>query len=707
VPSCVQPEVERRPSDDLEVERMYAQVRGALFRRPPEPVQLGRYEILDKIGAGGMGMVYAGRDPQLGRAVALKLIRPGRLADGGNLEAAQQRLLREARAMARVSSPFVVTVYEAGTHGQQVFVAMELVDGLTLTRWLSTRRSWKEVVGIFIQAGRGLVAVHDAGLVHRDFKPDNVLIGADGRARVADFGLAAVDGDGAGREGSAPATGTALTLTRTGAIMGSLAYMSPEQHRRETVDARSDQFAFCVALFEGLVGHRPFGGDTAEGLRRDVLTGAVDWREASKLPDRILRLLRRGLSLEPSKRWSSMAEVVEQLDRALHPTRRWIYLGAAASLILGSGLATSLLVEREPLCDRAAGEAERAWGSARREAVSAALRATDRDFSARTAQQVTERLDAHAEAWTNAHASVCEGAEDRETRDAVLLQVACLDRIALETEALTRALAEAPERFVEHATLAVYKLREPTRCLESSQPWVGLGVGLGVRSDAGPDPMPIFVALARAEARLNAADDEGIEDAAAALELARSLGEPTYEAEALLLRGMFWTRVGRWSEAELDLVAANDVAEQYGAWEVAVRARTELVFVVGFRQRRFGEARVWSGLAQSALERAGAGGLVEVRLLNAQGLVLAEQDRAATARVSLEQALELARASLDPNHPGLAATLENLGRLELLEGRRDEARAQVLEAYRIRESTLGASHPDTVRTKELLALVQG
>jgi tetratricopeptide (TPR) repeat protein len=397
--------------------------------------------------------------------------------------------------------------------------------------------------------------------------------------------------------------------------------------------------------------------------------------------------------------------VVEQLDRALHPTRHWIYLGAAASLILGSGLVTaSLLVEREPLCDRAAAEAERAWGSARREAVSAALRATDRDFSARTVQQVTERLDAHAQAWTKAHASACEGTEDQATRDAVLLQVACLDRIALETEALTRALAEEPERFVEHATLAVYKLREPTRCLESSQPWVGLGLGPGVRSDTGP--MPIFVTLARAEARLNAADDEGIEDAVAALELARSMGEPTYEAEALLLRGMFWTRVGRWSEAERDLVAANDVAEQYGAWEVAVRARTELVFVVGFRQRRFGEARVWSGLAQSALERAGAGGLVEVRLLNAQGLVLAEQDRAASARVPLEQALKLARASLDPNHPGLAATLENLGRLELLEGRRDEARAQVLEAYRIRASTLGPTHPDTVRTKELLALVQ-
>ena len=701
VPSCVYTiQVERRPSEDLEVERMYAQVRGGLFRKNPEPVRLGRYEILEKIGSGGMGMVYAGRDPQLGRTVALKLIRPGRLAADGDLDKAQARLLREARAMARVSSPFVVTVYEAGTHGQQVFVAMELVDGLTLTQWLSTARSWQEVVGIFIQAGRGLAAVHDAGLVHRDFKPDNVLIGADDRARVADFGLAAVDGDLPGREGAAGSTSEGLTLTRTGAVVGSLAYMSPEQHRRETVDARSDQFAFCVALFEGLLGRRPFGGETAEGLRRDVLAGAVDWSEASKLPDRVLRLLRRGLALEPAKRWKGMAEVVEELDRALHPKRRWIYLGAATSLIIGSGIATaSLLAERDPMCERAAAEAEQAWGSSRRDAVSAALLATDRDFSARTAQQVTERLEIHAETWAQAHASVCDGADDRDTRDAALLQVACLDRIALETEALTRALAEDADRFVEHATRAVYKLRDPAICNESNQLWLRRDA----RADTGPSPMPIVAALAQAEARLSAADVEGLADATAALELARSMGEPTYEAEALLLRGMFSTQAGSWSEAERDLVMANDVAEQYGAWEVTVRARTELVFVVGFRQRRFGEARVWSGLAQSALERAGAGGLVEVRLLNAQGLVFAEQGRSASARASLEGALKLARASLDPEHPGLAATLENLGRLELLEGRTTEARTHVVQAHEIRAGTLGPSHPDTVRTKELLA----
>jgi tetratricopeptide (TPR) repeat protein len=703
---AVAPPDARAPSDDIEVERMYAKVRGGLFGRRPEPVRLGRYEVLERIGAGGMGMVYAGRDTQLGRKVAIKLLRPGREA---GIARAQARLLREAKAMARVSSPFAVTVFEAGTHGQQVFVAMEFVEGQTLTQWLGAEpRTWRAVVEVFVQAAQGLAAVHEAGLVHRDFKPDNVLLGQAGagqvpQARVADFGLAAavdLDAD-AGEDGPPLETGSAvdLRLTFTGFAVGSLAYMSPEQHRREAVDARSDQFAFCVALYEALVGHRPFGADTADALRRDVLRGDVDWRSASSLPDRVLRLLRRGLSLDPAARFDSMTAVQRELERALHPSRRWWWVGAGALLATSVASASFAFGRDDGPCAHALVVAAAAWNAERRVEVADALRGTERPFADRTAKQVEERLDAHAAAWSAAFAQTCDADEEAESRNESLMTIACLDRSAVETRALTRAFVDDPHRLVEHATLAVYKLRDPSRCVDEP---AQAGAGAGSDPDAVVGRTPIFAALADAEARLHAADfDQGREQADVAIALARDLGEPALEAEALLLRGMLHSGAGAWADAERDLFAANEVAERLGAWPLVVQARTELVFVVGYRQQRYGEAAVWSNLSESALDRAGRGGLVEVRLLNARGLVEHAQDRVPEAATELERALALAREHLGPDHPGLAATLENLARVELARERPQDAARRAKEAYDIRVRTLGPGHPDTVRARTL------
>ncbi len=217
---------------------------------------VGRYVILDRIGAGGMGVVYAAYDPELDRRVALKLLRTDRFAAPGHL-----RLLREAKALARLTHPNVVAVHDAGTFGDQVFVAMELVEGETLRQWLEAgARSWREVLDRLLAAGRGLAAAHAAGLVHRDFKPENVLLGRDGRVRVVDFGLAKALADAA-EEPAAPDSGGELAspLTEWGAVLGTPAYMAPEQIRGIAADARSDQFSFCVALYEALYGERPFG----------------------------------------------------------------------------------------------------------------------------------------------------------------------------------------------------------------------------------------------------------------------------------------------------------------------------------------------------------------------------------------------------------------------------------------------------------------
>jgi serine/threonine protein kinase len=239
---------------------------------PPAPAtsalgrgdRLGRYVIIDLLGSGGMGVVYTAYDPDLDRRVALKLLRPDRGPSWG--ETGRLRLLREAQAIARLSHPNVIAVYDAGSFGDQVFVAMEFIEGGTLRQWLEERPPWREVLDRFLLAGRGLAAAHAAGLVHRDFKPDNVLLSRDGRVRVMDFGLARPIGEPSRMEEWRAPAGSggnlASPLTQWGEALGTPGYMAPEQLRGEASDARSDQFSFCVSLYEALYGERPFLGDS-------------------------------------------------------------------------------------------------------------------------------------------------------------------------------------------------------------------------------------------------------------------------------------------------------------------------------------------------------------------------------------------------------------------------------------------------------------
>jgi serine/threonine protein kinase len=266
-----------------------------------------------------MGVVVSAHDVALDRKVAIKVVRPDRLA--AEPEQGRARLLREAQAMARVSHPNVLTVHEVGTVDQDVFVVMEFVEGETLAAWMAGGpRPWRDVVRMFERAGRGLAAAHRAGLIHRDFKPENVLVTADGEVRVADFGLALSPGCR-----SAPtATALALSLTRTGSVLGTPIYMSPEQHRGEEVDARSDQFSFCVALYEALCGCRPFAGDSS-----GELLAAITERRLTAPVRAVARWLRaavhRGLRPLPADRWPDMEALVDALSRDPARTRRpWL-----------------------------------------------------------------------------------------------------------------------------------------------------------------------------------------------------------------------------------------------------------------------------------------------------------------------------------------------------------------------------------------------
>ncbi|MCA9709070.1 MAG: serine/threonine protein kinase, partial [Myxococcales bacterium] len=328
----------------------------------PTPVRgrrFGRFLVLGTLGSGGMGVVVEAHDEQLDRNVAIKLLHP--------LTARRHhaRLLREAQALARLSHPNVVQVYDVGMVGEQTFIAMELVRGSTLAQWLRTPRDWRSVVALFLQAARGLAAAHDKDLVHRDFKPENCILGEDGRVRVVDFGLVR-EATGASQAESTvevPADQTAheptdqtaheptdgaqvetsssdksgilkQRLTRAGVVLGTLAYMSLEQLQGKPADARTDQYSFCASLYEALFGVLPYDAHSAVALLTAMMSGRRKTPLESKVPRRLRRALERGLQLEPGARWPSMSALIVELEASTRRRRWW-----PAAALLGAGVA--------------------------------------------------------------------------------------------------------------------------------------------------------------------------------------------------------------------------------------------------------------------------------------------------------------------------------------------------------------------------------
>ena len=306
--------------------------------------QVGRFVVVGQLGKGGMGVVYAAHDRELDRQVALKVMR-----SAAATEEERMRMLREGQAMARITHPNVITVYEVGVTGDLVFLAQELLDGGTLGEWLEQRHTHAEIVSKFIKAGRGLAAAHAAGLVHRDFKPHNVLLGKDGRVRVADFGLARALGPddeelpAATRANMArarleDAVSPMSALTRTGAVMGTPMFMAPEQHEGQIADARSDQFAFSVALNHALYGEYPFAGKTAIALADAVIEGRIEKPpRGAHVPARLRKIVLRGLSTKREQRYPSMDAMLADLARpASRPLRKLALVAGIGVIVAGA-----------------------------------------------------------------------------------------------------------------------------------------------------------------------------------------------------------------------------------------------------------------------------------------------------------------------------------------------------------------------------------
>ena len=674
-------------------------------KQPDEPLPrgsaVGRYVVLERIGYGGMGVVYAAYDPELDRKVALKLLRPDRAGAAGE---AALRLQREAQAIARLSDPHVVAVYDAGTFGDQVFVAMEFVEGKTLRQWLAeTKRSLWEILEVFASAGRGLAAAHAAGLVHRDFKPDNVLLGTDGRVKVADFGLARPAGEVNAGSASPPPPGSgsggllASPLTEWGQVMGTPAYMAPEQLRGGTADARSDQFSFCVALWEALYRQKPFAGAGLREMLDAERRGEVrEPPEGSGVPGRLQPVLRRGLSASPEARYPGMPELLHDLqhDPAVS-RRRWLI---AAVLILTTAALFSSLgyfqARRAQLCAGAEEKLVGVWDAPRKEAAHKAFLATKAPFAADVWKTVEKALDRYAADWTGMRRQACEATRVRgeQSEDLLDRRMLCLDQHLQDVAATTQLFTQADFQIVDKAVKSLNGLAPVADC-----------ANVEVLTAKVPPPRDPKLRQRVASARAVVAEAKALQKAGkrpqalakatSAEEMARPLGYKPLEAEALYLKGFVQDLTGDHHGAEDTLFEALTTAQAAGDQEVAARSAAQLSWLTGYEQSRAADGEKWARLAQSIAEGARGGPVLRAELLEQLGAIRMNAHRFKEGLDLSLEALALAEKA-DPGSPRAASILNNIAEALDQLGRYDEALGYALRSLKIREKTLSPGHPD-------------
>lgn len=672
-----------------------------LDERLERGTSVDRYVVLYELGSGGMGVVYAAYDPQLDRKVALKLLHAHSRSDR-----ARTRLLREAKAIASITHPNVVTVHDVGTYEGRVFVAMEYVEGLTLRRWLQEqRRPWQETLAVLRLAGEGLAAAHAGDLIHRDFKPDNVLVDEHGRAVVLDFGLARRassqdDLPPVSDDGSVSARGMSsevdLDLTRTGAKLGTPAYMAPEQHLSSPTDARTDQFSFCVVTWEALYGSRPFAGATTREARYSVLKGELQEPHDTDVPVAMRRALTRGLSLDPDDRYTDMPSLLAALDRVEgRKLPRWGLLAGvaatASAAALGGWYAQGGREGEQCSVERWDG----VWDDGVRDRVEVAFAGSGAKFSSAAWGTVEVSLDRYASAWTNAHRDACEATHVHHEQSLATLELrmACLRSHQQAAAALVHEFADADASVVENAVEAVNALPRIAECGDLARLRDGALGGRGQPSNAG-DTVPLREALVDARAKESSARYAQAQAIVlGVLGDAQAVGADDVVAEARMRMGSILQRRGEFAQAERSYLEAIWAAQRAGHRFLEAEAWVRLVWVTGVERFDPKRGQLWAEFARAALSRAGGGAVLEAQLRHNLGGVLYRQGLHEEAlgeyRAALSQQIEL----LGEDDPRVATTLNHIGNALMELRRYEESEASCRRSLEIRQRLFGEQHP--------------
>ncbi len=674
-------------------------------RLEPGTIIEERFHVLGSIGAGAMGVVYEAVDLTLDRRVAIKLHR----SSGTGPHAG--RMWREAKAMARLAHPNVLTVHQVGLHDERVYIAMELVEGGTVRQWLATRRPWQEVVDLFVQAAHGLAAAHAQDITHRDFKPDNMLLGADGRVRVADFGLAlAGEGFEPSQEiqstsgGSIRLASIEAHVSRTRGAIGTPAYAAPEQLAGENSDPRSDQFSFCVSLYEALWGQRPFRGDTLAELYSAAAEGRIYTPDGVvDVPRWIQEILARGLEPDPSDRFEDMLALASALESDPRRRRRRILAIAGGVGLLGLTAGGSwMLASATSPCDQAGAAIDEVWGTESRARIDARVHEVAPALTADTLPFVHQRLDDYARDWAQQRVEACRATVDRGEQSETMLdlRMACLDRRRAELRSLITEFETADAKAVVRAEELMASLGPLSTCADTE--------GLRMQVPLPDDPVQraaleeIRTASAAVQAAVAAGhgQDEGPR-AEALVEHALALGNATTQADALLARAAVEWQQRRKVEARDSWVSAHRAAVSVGYARAAYDSARHLALAVEPTKRTVDRSLDWLAVAEGWSQPVQLSVVDRARLQTTRASVLMGAER--YAEVDQLLAAE-ASSDLPPAIRGRMAELRGKALHRL--GRSDDSELQILEAIELMRSAHGEHHPKVAHVLGELANVQ-
>jgi serine/threonine protein kinase/tetratricopeptide (TPR) repeat protein len=672
---------------------------------------VGRYVVLHRVGMGAMGVVYQAFDPQLDRRVALKVLN-AEFSDRGYAASARARLVREARIMARLSHPNVVAIYDVLSAGEQLAIAMEYVDGVTLRRWLHQQsRSLQAIVAKFVMAARGLAAAHRTGVVHRDFKPDNVLIGKDGRVHVTDFGLARIGSRTVGPppdpcvQGPTEFNFAATSLSNSLGLAGTPAYMAPELLAGGPATDRSDQFSFCVALYEALCGVRPL---TAVGVDTDPGKTGIPPRpklaSGRLMPGRLHTVLQRGLSPEPEDRHFSMDAFLLELEALSQRTKRHVVaLVLAAALMPSLALGFWHMGKSQSLpCRNGRQLVEEAWNPTLRAQLRSRLQETKSPEYETAAANVATRLDQYTEGWLIHFTETCEATHvyGSQSVEAFNLKMRCLKHLLQRVEGLTSSVQTADPSALLRVREAVWRLPSISLCDDTT---ALENQGLALLS---PEQRRRVERLQGHLTRIETLElsgryeqgvyEQGLEELAPIIDRAQDLGVPLITAQAARLRGFLLARLGRYAEGAEEGEKAFNVAMAHGDDQMAAQSASLLCSLVGYAMRSHGEGIVWGKIALALSERGRHNQRQRAVALNRLGAVYRRNSEPERAERLHRQARQLQKEVWPKeHHPEQADSLHELGFAVFAQGRVTEAQTLWRQALGIRQSTLGRHHSAT------------
>ena len=680
-------------SENTERDPMKARIRSRLFGEPQKKSRVGRFVLESEIGSGSMGTVYAAYDEQLERRVAIKVLSE---AHRGSAE----QLAQEAKSLARLSHPSVVAVHEVGRHDGQTFIAMELIDGVTLRQWWSDEpRTWVQVLDAFAEAGRGLAAAHAVGLVHRDFKPDNVLVESNGRVRVVDFGLArpaTLPGRPASKDGDDALPVDVFTVT--GAWCGTPAYMSPEQFKDRT-DARSDQFAFGVALFEGLFGHRPYSGQTLKELRDNMAAKRIAPAQG-QVPRSVRQAVERAIDPEPEARFDSMEALLSALIHDPRAKNRRI-AGSILAVAAAVGLTAFIAIQTADPCPDPSAAWSGIWDPERAVQLRTALTAAG--ASEHAVGRVERALDDYADQWNRGRVDACRAGrvERKQSPQIMKLRMNCLDQRIREAQALIQLLTSADASTARRAMVFVRTFPRLERCGNVA----ALMAAIPPPSDASLRTEVIDARATTAAARgLNVLGrhPESLTTAQTAFEQAENTGYAPVRAEATVALGIGQIYAGQFEAGEESLQRAAEIGLRSGHLAAAADAWQSLVWSFASRLHDHRGAEMVARFAVETAEGLEGEGSLQAIAIAKLGWLHGQLGRFESAEKLQLEALERRRTVWGPDNPVVAFSLYYLANLYRDMGKYERARQtyrrtlEVCEAAGLKEHPLiGYAHHQT------------